>query len=167
MGLTTLIGCGFIVGCAVLLYSLLQGAPYVPTKRRDIEKALALLNLPKGAVLVDVGAGDGAVLAMAARAGLKAVGIEINPLVWLMACWRLRNFKNAMVARGNMWRWHLPPKTDAVFVFTAGPFAKKLTVWLDAERQRLGHPFSVVSYGFALPGKQAAKTEGPLLLYHL
>ena len=38
--------------------SILRGAPFVPTHRKQIEIALDLLDLKKGDLVVDVGSGD-------------------------------------------------------------------------------------------------------------
>ena len=151
----------------LLLYSLLQGAPYVPTKRRDALQAFELLQLSKGSLMVDIGCGDGIILKMAAQKGLKAVGIELNPILWAIASWRCRKYKDVKVLFGNFWHWHLPPETSGVFVFGAGPFMQRLNIWFDNEKNQLGHPFRVVSLGFSLPGRKAVKEEDALLLYEI
>ncbi len=102
----------------LLLYILLQGAPYVPTKQAAVEAALDMLDAPKGSLLVDVGCGDGRFLNAAARRGYTAVGIEIHPLFWLIAkvaTWPYR--KNVTVVFGNIFSWQLPPATRGVFMF--------------------------------------------------
>jgi SAM-dependent methyltransferase len=61
------------------------GAPYLPTLRPQIQAAFALLELKPGQTLLELGCGDGKVLVAAAEAGYKAVGIELNPILALVA----------------------------------------------------------------------------------
>ncbi|HEX6462061.1 MAG TPA: class I SAM-dependent methyltransferase [Candidatus Saccharimonadales bacterium] len=151
----------------LLLYSLLQGAPYVPTKRSTAERAFALLGLQKGELFVDIGCGDGVMLKHAAERGCDAVGIEINPLLWAVAAWRCRNYKNIKVVWGNMWNWHLPAGTAGVFLFGAGPFMERLSKWLTREKELTNSSFKVVSFGFLLPGHKPRAKHGALFLYIL
>lgn len=154
--------------CGLLLYTLSQGAPYVPTRRKEAMQALELLGLPKGATVVDIGAGDGAFLRFAAEKGYRAVGIEINPLLWLVAWLRTRRFKGQVkVICGNAWRWHVPADTGGIFFFTAGPFAARLRGWLRVEQAALGRPLPVVSHGFALPEETVATSAGACVKYVL
>ncbi len=54
--------------------------PYVPTPQEIVDRMLALANVRKGDVLVDLGSGDGRIVITAAlRYGVEAVGVEINP----------------------------------------------------------------------------------------
>jgi SAM-dependent methyltransferase len=63
----------------------LSFAPWVPSRRRDYERALALSELRSREVLYDLGCGDGRFLFFAAsRISVCAKGIElVFPLVWL------------------------------------------------------------------------------------
>lgn len=157
-----------IVVCVLILYALSQGAPYVPTRRKDALAALKLMDVPKGATIVDVGAGDGAVLKAAAERGYLVVGIELNPLLVFIARHRTRHFgRQVTVIRGNAWRWHLPERTEGVFLFTAGPFAGRMRAWLRREQARLAKPLVVVSLGFELPGESVAQRRGACIKYVL
>lgn len=157
-----------IIGCALTLYLLSQGAPYVPTRRKDALTALKIMGLPKGATIVDVGAGDGAVVKIAAEQGYDAVGIELNPILWLVAKMRTRRYrKQVRIVLGNAWRWELPPETKGVFLFTAGPFAARMQAWLRAEQERLEKPLTVVSLGFPLPNETAVAQDGACIKYVL
>lgn len=154
--------------CALVLYSLTQGAPYVPTRQRQVTAALDLMDLPKQSVVVDVGSGDGVFLKAAAQRGFHAVGIEINPILVLISRLRTQRFaRHVEVVRGNAYNWHLPPETAGVFLFTAGPFVGRLGNWIRTEQARLGRPLVVVSHGFELPKEKIVKSASGCIKYVL
>jgi hypothetical protein len=79
LGLTLFIGCSALV-------STLWGAPWVPTSIRTVKKMLTMADLKPGEKLVDLGAGDGRIVIVAARTyRAHAVGVEIDPLRCLFA----------------------------------------------------------------------------------
>lgn len=151
----------------LLLYSLSQGAPYVPTMRRGAQSAIKLMSLPAGSLVVDIGAGDGRVVRQLAAAGYRAVGVELNPVLWLigwLVSWRQ---PSARLVLGNVWRWHLPAETAGVFVFTADAFTERLEAWLEAEQRRLKRPLTVVTYGAQLRRHQPLSLADGCSLYRL
>ena len=156
----------WVVGTAVALFLLvvLRGAPYVPTHRPSVEKALDMLDLPKGSQLIDLGSGDGVFLKAAAERGYLVVGYEINPILCLVSwlrCWRYRD--RVSVRWRDFWLTRMPADTDAVFVFLAGPYLHRLHKKLQRERTK---PLIVVSYGFLIPGAgEPLKSANALHLY--
>lgn len=52
---------------------------YVPTPHEVVEKMLDLAKVEKGAVVYDLGCGDGRIVVAAAKLGAKATGWDINP----------------------------------------------------------------------------------------
>jgi hypothetical protein len=144
------------------------GAPYVPTRARDMDKLFAAARLKKSDVLVDLGSGDGRLLLAAATRGIKSVGVELNPLLVVITWWRLRNIRQlASVRYTNFWRYRLPSDTTCVFVFLAEPFMERLRRYLESESKRLGHPITLVSYGFSLPGYKPVRTADAVLVYEI
>jgi SAM-dependent methyltransferase len=62
------------------------GAPWVPAPSRTVRRMLRLAGVQPGEKVVDLGAGDGRIVALAAREfGAHAVGVEIDPLRCLLA----------------------------------------------------------------------------------
>lgn len=150
---------------ACFLLIVLRGAPFVPTRARDIEAIFSLYRFRPGDVLIDLGSGDGRVLAAAARRGVAAIGYELNPfLVWYSRL-KLRGQPNVFVRLEDFWLSKLPEHTAVVFVFLAGPFMRKLDHKLTAEASRLGHDIILVSYGMKLPGKEPEAVQGSMLVY--
>lgn len=144
-------------------FVVLIGAPYVPTLRAQQQQALDLLDLKKGQTVLDVGCGDGRFLLAAAKQGYKAVGIEANPVLVViarLACWRYR--REVTVQWGNM--WHMPwPPADAIYVFLHSRFMQKLDAKISQEFA--GKHVKVVSYAFIIPGKKPTKATNALYLY--
>lgn len=155
-----------IVLAAGLLYISLRGAPYVPTLKKQLQRALDLAGVKPGMTIVDLGSGDGRLLLAAARRGCWAVGYELNPLLVIYT--KLRTYpvrKQVSVKVRDFWRTPLPDDTDVVFVFLARPFMAKLERHLQAEAARLSRTIVLISFGFALPSKRPAAQAGALYRY--
>lgn len=139
------------------------GPPYVPTLKRDMEVVFSALKLGKNNHLVDLGAGDGRVLKLAAEKGARVSGVEINPFLVLIAHWRLRRYKGSVML-GNMWRYRLPDTTTHVFAFSAEVFLNKLEKYLVSERTHTNQ-FWLLCYGFQLKGRKPEKIVGAFNCY--
>lgn len=142
------------------------GAPYVPTRSRDLKDILSGAELKKGDLIIDLGSGDGRLLIEAAREGYRAKGFELNPFLVVVTWWRLRRYRSrASVSWSDFWLTPLPDETKAVFVFLAAPFMNRLAKKLETEAKRLGHDIILVSYGFEVKDREATKTQGSLVIY--
>ena len=97
-------------GLSALLSSL-WGAPWAPTSLRKARKMLEMVPLKPGEKLIDLGAGDGRIVIIAARGfQAQAVGIEIDPLRCLFANLLIRLFRiqdRAHVYYGEMYKFYL------------------------------------------------------------
>ena len=91
-----------------------KGAGWQPAPRKAIESAFKLARVGKDDIFYDLGAGDGRVIIAAAKAGARAVGIEIDPLRHLICKLRLAHTKNARAIFGNIYD---VPLNDATVVF--------------------------------------------------
>lgn len=142
---------------------LLVGAPYLPTRKKQVNEALDLLALKPGELLVDLGCGDGVVLVEAAKRGIRAEGYELNPLVCAVAyvrTWRYR--KLVTVKCRDFWSVKLPQETQAVYTFLLDPYMEKLDAKLVKELPKGG---KLLSYTFTIPGKKPAASHGACYLY--
>lgn len=148
------------------LLIVLRGAPFVPTRRQDVDELFTLHTFQEGDVFVDLGSGDGRMLVSAARRGITAVGFELNPfLVWYTK-WRLKNLTPKPEVRWqDFWASKLPDRTAVVFVFLAGPFMARLDARLTKEASRLGRDIILISYGVGVPGRTPIKRRGAYLVY--
>ncbi|MBP9738697.1 hypothetical protein KBD20_03340 [Candidatus Saccharibacteria bacterium] len=144
-------------------YVLLFGAPYLPTRKTQVNQALDLLDLKEGELLVDLGSGDGAVLVEAAKRGIKCIGYELNPLVFCVAYLRVWRYRKLVTVRlRNFWKVPLPKETKGVFVFLLDKYMVKLDRKFETE---LSKGTKVVSYTFEIPDKKSVEMAGPLNLY--
>lgn len=159
-----------LAGLLLVLFGLVvfRGAPYVPTHKAAVAKALDLLKLKQGSVVVDLGSGDGVFLKAAAKRGLRAVGYEINPLLCVVAWLRCLPVRgNVQIKLRDFWLTPLPPKTSAVFIFLAGPHMKRFARYLKKVMAKRNKPLTVVSYGFMVPGLKPYRQEDGLYFYKL
>ena len=138
---------------------LLVGAPYLPTLRPQIDTAFELLALRQGQTILELGCGDGKVLAAAAQRGYRSVGIELNPFLVVMAWLRTRRYGDMVhVVWGNYWQEQWPP-AEAVFVFLLDRFMAKLDKGMQEHKGKL------VSIAFCIPGKPPVIEKNGVFLY--
>lgn len=132
-----------------------RGAPYLPILRRPAEELLDLSELKPGQTLIDLGSGDGRLLRLAAKRGIRGIGYEINPWLYLVSkvvCWRYRRLITLHLA--DYWLVRLPP-ADAVAVFLIQRYMKRLDEKLEQELKR---PGVLVSFVFSIPGRTPTRS---------
>jgi predicted RNA methylase len=81
---------GIILGITVIIvvyfiiWGLLKGAPWVPTRMKKVRQMLSVIDIQPDELIYDLGCGDGRFIVSAVRKySAKAVGIEINLLLYL------------------------------------------------------------------------------------
>lgn len=154
----------WILGGAMIVFGsvLFFGPPYVPTLKKQVEIALDLLDLKPGQTLLELGSGDGKVMKAAAQRGLQVVGIEVNPILVLIALWRCRKYRSQVkILWGSVWsvRW---PQTDGVFTFFLGKDMEKLDRYIQLWHRQ---PVRVTSFAFKIPGKEIITERSGVFLY--
>ncbi len=144
------------------------GAPYVPSKRREIRAAFCdLYRLSPQDTLVDIGAGDGIVLREASRLGARAIGYEINPFLVGIARWLSRHDARVSVRFANFWTTDLPPETTVIYAFGESRDITRMARRVAREATRLAKPLMFISYAFAVPGQHPIKQVGAYYLYRI
>jgi len=127
------------------------GSMWVPSSLGTVQKMLRLADLQPGQRLVDLGAGDGRVVIMAARKfQAEAVGVEIDPLRYVLA-----NFLIVLLGlRRQAWVYYASvydfdlAGANAVIIYLTRGANEKLKPHL-AEQLR---PGAKVVARFAVPG---------------
>lgn len=156
-----------IWGLAVLLiiaytFVLLFGAPWFPSLKPHIKAALDLLDLKPGQTVYDLGCGDGRFLVAAAERGLKAVGYELNPFMFIFAWLNTRKYKKQIKVKfGNFWKADLSD-ADAVFIFLLTKYMKQFDELI---KEKAPRGIKVASHAFKIPGKKPVAKEYGIYLY--
>ncbi|MEI7631817.1 MAG: hypothetical protein WCJ60_00680 [bacterium] len=149
--------------CVLLFgFTAFFGAPFLPTLKNRTNDALDMLDLKKGELLLELGSGDGRLLAEAARRGIKSIGYELNPLlVWYskIRLWKYRKLAKVKVA--NYWQIDLP-KADGIYVFLLQPYMQKLDKKLSQSNIT---PVKLVSFAFTIPNKKPVQEKQGMRLY--
>ncbi|MSU45056.1 MAG: class I SAM-dependent methyltransferase [Candidatus Zambryskibacteria bacterium] len=91
-------------------------APFVPVPKEIEKEIVSNLNLNNDSVLFDLGCGDARILTEASLEYpmIKAVGVEIAFLPFLLAKFKTRSYKNITIKREDIFRTDLK---DATHVF--------------------------------------------------
>ncbi len=151
---------------ALLGFVVFFGAPYVPSKSKELRRAFTkLYKLSGNDVLVDIGSGDGIVLRVASECGARAVGYEINPLLVLISKFLSRRDEKVSVKQANVWKARFPNETSVVYVFGESRDIKKIVRLVQTEASRLSHDLVVISYGFKLPDITVSKKLDAHFMY--
>jgi hypothetical protein len=138
------------------------GAPYLPTLKDQQNIALKMLDLKPGQLLFEPGCGDGRVLLAAAKQGIRGIGYELNPVMYLISkivTWRYRQL--IKIKFGNFWNktW---PQADGIYLFILQKFMAKMDNKITVSKMV---DVKVVSYAFKIPNKKIYLKNGALFLY--
>lgn len=154
----------FLVASAA--YAAHSGAPWVPSRRGDIERFFKLADPKPGEKMYDLGCGDGRIVIEAAkRFGVRGVGVELS-ILQAMAAW----IRNKIVRTDVRVRWANLFKVDLrdadlVYLFLMPDTYGKIRSKLEAE---LKPGTRVVSYVWPIPDWTPTvvdKAEGKSGLY--
>lgn len=151
-------------------YAGLIGAPWAPTRMASVRKAFDDIEIGEKDVVIDLGAGNGAILAEAGRRGATAIGYELSPIMWIVAQIRIIGKKTARIVYGNFFRISLPENTTLVFFFLMPKHMDQVGKYL--AQQSLNDKALILSYAFPFKGVQAlnvyrVKKCAPLYLYDI
>ena len=151
----------FIFGFVVF-----RGAPYVPSHRRQVERAFDELYPVTGKdVVVDVGSGDGIVLRLASRRGARAIGYELNPILVILSQFLSRHDKKIRVQLSDFWLTSLPLETTVVYGFLVTRDIEKMARKLQFEANRLNRPIYFICYGASIKSRPKLRELGAHHLY--
>ncbi len=160
----------WIVGSILAIFALtvLRGAPYVPSRSQDIEKAFDdLYRLQDSDMLVDIGSGDGKVCLAAARRGARAIGFEINPMLVLLSRWRARRQPRVTFRLADFWHTELPRETTIVYTFGDGRDIQRMADWVQTQATRLQKPIYFLSYAFGISDRTLVTRNASYFLYEI
>lgn len=136
-------------------------APWVPCKKKDIDRILKLADLRSGELFYELGCGDARITVAAQKKyQVRAVGLEIAIPLYVAA--KIRQFfnwdKNLQIKYKNLFKENLS-SADVIYVFGMPDKLKnKLREKLDKEL-KLGA--RVVSYVFPIAGWEPTVVDKP------
>lgn len=136
-----------LLALGTFVYASLRAAPWVPIWSSDVQRFLRLAEVRAGQRVVDLGCGDGRVVAAAARAGARSVGYEVSLVPYLLALARTRFGRHGQVRYRDLWMADLRD-ADVVYVFLMQKIYPKLQRKLERE---LKPGARVVTYVWGLP----------------
>lgn len=138
-----------------------RAAPFVPLRRADVERMIALANLRHGDVLCDLGCGDGRVLFAAVRAArVRALGYELSLLPFLIATvrrWLSPDRVSVSIRFKDFFTASF--RTPDVFVCFLTPMAMAKLAPKFAREAKAGA--RILSYAFPLPGWTPVVSDKP------
>jgi hypothetical protein len=159
----------WVVFAIVLLFGFVvfRGAPYVPSRRKSVELAFTkLYKLRANDTLLDIGSGDGLVLRAAAKMGVKrAIGYELNPALVIISRLLSRKYPTIEINTADFWYVAFPSDVTVVYLFIVSRDSLRMEQKLQAESDRLGKAFRVITFGASLPSLNADKTIEACRLY--
>jgi SAM-dependent methyltransferase len=138
--------CVYLLG---IVWSALRGAPYVPTQQKEILHFLSKADLKKNQIFIDIGCGDGRVVATAVKKyGVKGMGIDINPLLIWLARFKAKiahiDSVEFMVANA----YTLPLKdADVIYLFLMPEMLNKLSKKIEKECKK---EVLIICHGFKI-----------------
>ncbi|MEK6222497.1 MAG: class I SAM-dependent methyltransferase [Chloroflexota bacterium] len=123
------IGVFIFFGTSIFL-SKKWGAPWVISSQKKISRMLELVELKASDTLIDLGAGDGRILIYAAHQyGCKAIGVEIDPIRFILANIFIRWHKVGKLAQihwGNIFEFDISSANVVTVYLTRQANAKLL-----------------------------------------
>lgn len=156
-----------------ILLPMFSGAPFVPINPVVLKRMVALLQIQPGEKAADLGSGDGRIVIELAKAGAKALGYEINPLLVLASRRTIKKAEQALQLRSgqasihwkNFWTEDLS-SFQVITLFGMPHMMKRLQEKLHRE---LKPGARVVSHQFKFPDWQVAQSqpESQLYLYRM
>ena len=145
------------------------GAPYVPSREGEAREAFRKLKPLSGRdVVVDFGCGEGVILRVAKDLGTRgAVGIEINPVLAMIAKFRNRGREGVEVRWGDMRRVRLPEGMTVAYVFGVERVMRMLLPRLEEFAREHKRDIWVMSLAFEFAGRKYEKRWGAYYLFRI
>ncbi len=142
-----------------------SSAPWLPTRRKEMERVLEAADLKPGQKFVDLGSGDGRLLLAAARRGALAIGYDLSLIPYMVSRARIIFARSSAKALLRDFHGQNLSDADVIYMFLTPPAMPKLAAKL---RNEMKPGAKAVSYCFPLPGwepRNTLKREGGAAIY--
>jgi 16S rRNA A1518/A1519 N6-dimethyltransferase RsmA/KsgA/DIM1 with predicted DNA glycosylase/AP lyase activity len=144
-----------------------RGAPWVPTKKKDLDRLINLADIHEGDTIFELGSGDGRIIfEIAKRYKVSAIGVEISLLpyvyskvkLWLMNTIFVHRLKGKVrIVYRDMFEQNLE-SADVVICFLLPRSISELENKFNKE---LKNGAKMISYVFPLESRSATETNKP------
>ncbi len=135
----------FFIIISVPILKAMLGAPFVPTPKKTMQKMFKQAKVKPGQVVYDLGCGDGRFIRTAAREHqAKAIGIELNPFLYLYTKIRSWNKKDETILCNDFSKVNLSD-ADVVICYLLPKTMAKIENKLDSELKKGA---KIISHGF-------------------
>ena len=154
----------FLLAILIALFApLIFGAPFQPSSKKQLNKMIKLAKIKKGDKVADLGSGDGRVVIELAKHGAEAHGYEINPLLVLWSCRKIKKLglKNAHIHWKNFWKINFR-QFNKIILFQVYYIMKKLEKKIKKEALP---GTKIVSNQWKFPTLSLIKKQGKIQLY--
>lgn len=143
-----------IISGSVFLTSFF-GSYWTPTKASAIERVVKEVKARKGKTFYDLGSGDARlVMAVASGTNAKTIGIEIDPIKWMISAARIKfdRLQNAKILRANFYKADLS-KADVIFCYLPNLTMEKL----EPKMKKLKKGTTIICYCIKFPTLKLTK----------
>ena len=145
---------------AIWFLTTVSIAPWVPTRKRDLQRFLELADLKEGETFYDLGCGTGTTVFYVARhTQAKAVGVEMSfPLIVYCHVRRLvSGLRDVKIKYKNAYKVDLSD-ADVIYIFGMSGRFKKMMKKLKSETKE---GTRLISYAFKIDELQPIKVDKP------
>ena len=145
------------------IYSMVTGAPFVPSTKDKVEGFLKLGDFKKSDKVIEPGCGDGRIIRkIAAKRVKSAVGIEFSLPTFIFAWVRGKLSGNkAKIIYGNMWKYDYSNADVLICFLLANPMRRfEREIWPTLKKGT-----RVLSNAFKLRIVEPDDSEGGVYLY--
>lgn len=150
-----------VVVLLLVAYTCISAAPWVPTRKFDVDSLLDDAGVNKGTNYIELGCGDGRLVKAAAKRGANAIGYELNPVMWLIATVNNLGVKNTKIIFKDFWKVDLS-KADVVMAFILPRTIPRLDT---KAKKELGNKALLVSYIFPILGRKPLNSGKSWFVY--
>ena len=154
------------VAALAMFISVFVGVPFVPTHQKQARHMMKLAGIKPGMNVIDLGSGAGRLLFLAARAGARTTGYELNPFLywWTKIEARLKGLSSLVDMKCQSLYTADVSKADVVLAFLFPEPMKRLGPKLFSE---MSPGSKIVSYAFSIPGHEPTIKEQGIFVYEV
>ncbi len=144
---------------SIPLLKAMFGAPFVPTPRKTMQRMFKEAKLKPDQIIYDLGCGDGRFIREAARKyQAKAIGIELNPFLYLYAKIRSWGKKNETILCKDFKKINLN-NADCIICYLIPHTMSKIEEKLNRELKK---GVQIISHGFKFKKWEPIKMLKPI-----